>query len=334
MTQEEAREAVRRQFTRIPDLDRLLPLFDRSGVGTRYFAYPKEYYLDGKSFGRRNDDYIQVAQTLGEKAVRTALERAELEPHDVDTFLFTTTTGLSTPSLDALLAHRMGMRADVRRMPFFGLGCAGGAALLGMAADTLRTRPNGVAVVLAVELCSLTLLLNDTSKTNLIGMALFGDGAAAAVVAGAKRGGSGPAVTAAETEYFENSLHLMGWHFSEAGFELVLSPTVPAFILEALPGRVNAFWGRHGLARNDFRHFALHPGGRQVLEAYRRGLGLTDAELLPTREALRNYGNLSSASVLFSLNELLETTHADPGDRGFMTALGPGFAAEMLLLEW
>jgi len=334
LTQEEARDAVRRQFTNIPELDRLLPLFDRSGVRTRYFAYPKEYYLDGKSFGCRNDDYIDVAQTLGEKAVRTALDRAGLKPEDVDAFLFTTTTGLSTPSVDALLAHRMGFRTDVRRMPFFGLGCAGGAALLGMAADYLRSRPNGVAVVLAVELCSLTLLLNDNSKTNLIGMALFGDGAGAAVLTGAKRGGSGPAITAAETEYFENSLHLMGWHFSEAGFELVLSPTVPAFILEALPSRVNAFWERHGLRKDDVRHFALHPGGRQVLEAYRRGLGLGDAELLPTREALRNYGNLSSASVLFSLNELLETTRPQPGERGFMTALGPGFAAEMLLLEW
>jgi alkylresorcinol/alkylpyrone synthase len=203
-----------------------------------------------------------------------------------------------------------------------------------MGADYLRTRPNGVVVVVAVELCSLTLLLQDNSKTNLIGMALFGDGAGAAVLTGAKRAGTGPAITASETEYFENSLHLMGWRFSEAGFELVLSPTVPAFILEALPPRVNAFWERHGVRREDLRHFALHPGGRQVLEAYRRGLGLGDAELAPTREALRNYGNLSSASVLFSLNELLETTQPNPGERGFMTALGPGFAAEMLLLEW
>ena len=334
MTQDDAREEVRRQFTRIPDLERLLPLFDRSGVGTRYFAFPKEYCLDGKSFGRRNDDYIEVAQALGEKAIRIALEKASIEIKDVDALLFTTTTGLSTPSVDAFLAHRLQMRPDVRRMPFFGLGCAGGAGLLGMAADYLRTRPEGVAVVVAVELCSLTLLLDDSSKTNLIGMALFGDGAGAAVLTGSKRAATGPMITAAETEIFENSLPLMGWHFSEAGFELVLSPTVPAFILEALPPRVHAFLARHGVAKDDLRHFALHPGGRQVLEAYRRGLGLTDAELTPTREALRNYGNLSSASVIFSLNELLETTEPKPGDRGFMTALGPGFAAEMLLLEW
>jgi alkylresorcinol/alkylpyrone synthase len=275
-----------------------------------------------------------VARALGEQAVRGALEKASLEPRDVDAFLFTTTTGLATPSLDALLAHRLGLRAGVRRMPFFGLGCAGGAALLGMAADHLRARPTGVAVVLSVELCSLTLLLGDHSKTNLIGMALFGDGAAAAVVTGAKRKTEGPAVTVAETEYFEDSLHLMGWRFSEAGFELLLSPTVPAFILEALPPRVTAFWGRHGLAKEDIRHFALHPGGRQVLEAYRKGLGLTDGELAPTRAALQHYGNLSSASVLFSLGELLAAGRPEPGDRGFMTALGPGFAAEMLLLQW
>ena len=203
-----------------------------------------------------------------------------------------------------------------------------------MAADHLRTRPAGVAVVLSVELCSLTLLLDDASKTNLIGMALFGDGAAAAVLTGHDHVVRGPAVSASETVYFENSKDLMGWRFSEAGFELVLSPTVPAFILEALPREVHAFLGRHGLRKDDIRHFALHPGGRQVLEAYRRGLGLTDTELAPTREALSRYGNLSSASVLFSLDELLKNTKTNPGERGFMTALGPGFAAEMLLFEW
>ena len=334
MTQAEVKDEVRRQFTRIPDLDRLLPLFDRSGVRTRHFAFPKDYYLDGKSFGRRNDDYIEMAQTLGEQAIRSALAQASLEPKDVDAFLFTTTTGLATPSLDALLAHRLGLRPGVRRMPFFGLGCAGGAALLAMAADHLRSRPTGVAVVLSVELCSLTLLLDDASKTNLIGMALFGDGAAAAVLTGQDHRVSGPAISASETVYFENSRELMGWRFSEVGFELVLSPTVPTFILEALPAEVHAFLGKHGLRKEAIRHFALHPGGRQVLEAYRRGLGLTDVELTPTREALARYGNLSSASVLFSLDELQKTTRTVPGERGFMTALGPGFAAEMLLFEW
>ena len=334
MTQADVKESAREIFRGAPELDRHLALFDRAGVDMRYFAFPKSYYLDGKPFGRRNDDYIRVGQTLGEEAVRRALLAAHLEPRDVDAFLFTTTTGLATPSLDALLAPRLGFRLDVRRIPLFGLGCAGGAGILALAADHLRHRPDGVAVALSVELCSLTLLIHEATVTNLVGVALFGDGAAAAVLTGGNRSSNGPAVAAAETALFPESSHLMGWRFSEAGFGLELSPAVPAFVAEELPSRVREFLGRHGQSPESIRHFALHPGGRQVLEAYRRGFGLSAEALAPTREALRKVGNLSSASVFFSLREVMDTAHPQAGDTGFLAALGPGFAAEMMLLRW
>lgn len=335
--QEEVKAETGRLFAGLPDIERLLPLLDRAGVEWRHMAFPKTYYLEPRSFGERNADYVRVALELGEEAVRRALDRAGLEIEDVDTFLFTTTTGLATPSLDALLAERLGMRPGVRRIPLFGLGCAGGAAGLAVAADQLRARPGGVAVVLSVELCSLTWNLDARTKVNLVGIALFADGAGCAVLAGADRPAGavpGAEVTAAESVRFPGSGHLMGWEFSEAGFGLVLSPGVPGFIAEELPPRVAAFLESHGWDRDDVRHFALHPGGRQVIAAYRRGLGLSEDDVAPTREALRLHGNLSSASVFFSLDELWRTRNPRPGDRGFVAAMGPGFAAEMLLLEW
>jgi alkylresorcinol/alkylpyrone synthase len=202
-----------------------------------------------------------------------------------------------------------------------------------MASDRLRLRPEGVAVVLAVELCTLTLLLEDVTKVNLVGTALFGDGAGAAVLVGGERGEPGPSVVSAETHRFPGSGHLMGWAFSEDGFRLVLDPGVPAFIHEALPPVATAFLERNALTLPEVRRFALHPGGRQVLEAYRRGFGLPREVLEPSARALRDYGNLSSASVLFSLDELWRDGGIDAGEHGFVAAMGPGFAAELILLR-
>jgi alkylresorcinol/alkylpyrone synthase len=198
----------------------------------------------------------------------------------------------------------------------------------------LQARPDGVAVILSVELCSLTLLIQEPTKVNLVGAALFGDGAGAAVVLGPERAASGAAILATETALFPDSSHLMGWRFSESGFSLLLSPDVPAFIAREFPSHAGRFLRKHGLDLDRIRHFALHPGGRQVLEAYRRGLGVSAEQLAPTREALRRFGNLSSASVLFSLDQVARDASPAPGDLGFLAAMGPGFATEMLILRW
>jgi alkylresorcinol/alkylpyrone synthase len=334
VTQAEAKIEARRAFADLRGIDRLIRVFDGAGVDARHLAFPKEYYLSPRPFGERNRHYIRSARKLGGRAVRDALRRSAIAPGEVGAFLFTTTTGLATPSLDALLAEELELPRDVRRIPLFGLGCAGGAGGIALAADYLRAHPEKVAVVLSVELCSLTLRLETITPVNLVGTALFGDGAGCAVLAGSRRPEAGTEVTATETFLFPDSSGFMGWDFSEAGFGLVLSPQVASFITEALPPRLEAFLAKHGLTLPDLQHLALHPGGRRVVEAYRQGLGLEEEALAPTRAVLRRYGNLSSASVLFSLAEVLETGSPQAGDLGLLAALGPGFAAEMVLLRF
>jgi alkylresorcinol/alkylpyrone synthase len=332
--QEEAREEARRAFADLPGIERLIRVFDGAGVEARHLAHPKEYYLSPRPFGERNRDYIRVARELGGRAVRDALERSGLDPERVGAFLFTTTTGLATPSLDALLAEELELPRSVRRIPLCGLGCAGGAGGLSLAADYLAAHPDRAAVLLSVELCSLTLRLETITPVNLVGTALFGDGAACAVLAGPELPGAGPQVIGSGTYLFPDSGGFMGWDFSEAGFGLVLSPQVASFIAEQLPPRVAEFLERWNLRLEDVTHLALHPGGRRVLEAYRRGLGIPEDALDATRNVLRRYGNLSSASVLFCLKEVLDTRSPREGDTGFLAALGPGFGAEMSLLRF
>lgn len=334
VSQAEAKRAARKIFAALPEIDRLIRIYDRAGVEYRHLAFPISRYLDSRSFGERNRDYIRVAVELGEKAVRDALRQAEIEPRTVDLLVFTTTTGLATPSVDALLAHRLDMSPGVRRIPVFGLGCAGGAAALSIAANHLRSQPRGVAVVVSVELCSLTLILKEVSKVNLVGTALFGDGAAAAVLTGAQGPGGGAEVLASETHLFPGTSHFMGWGFSEQGLKLELSPEVPSFIVESFAQPVRTFLSRNRLTLENVDHYALHPGGQRVLAAYGKGLSLTHDDLAPSREVLRNNGNLSSAAVLFVLDEVWRKRNPRPGDRGLVAALGPGFAAEMLLVGW
>ena len=334
VSQSEAKEEARKVFADLPDIDRLIQVYDRAGVEYRHLAFPKSYYIEPRSFGERNRDFIRIASSLGEDAVRTALSRAEIEPGDVDLLIYTTTTGLSTPSVDALIAHRLGLPTGARRIPLFGLGCAGGAGALSIAADQISSRPDATAVVISVELCSLSLIVGEISKVNLVGTALFADGAAAAVLVTGERTTGGAAILDTQTHLFPETSHFMGWEFSEKGLKLQLSPQVPAFIAEALPQPAKEFLSRNGLTLKDVNHFALHPGGREVLAAYQRGLKLTSEDLGSSRHVLRQFGNLSSASVLFALDETIKSKKPKPGDLGFLAAMGPGFAAEMLLLKW
>ena len=315
-------------------MERLLPLFDRTGVDTRYFVRPPQWYAEGQSFETRNAVYGESAIELAEAAVRLCLDRAGIRPDTIDYIYFVTTTGLMTPSLDARLVSRLGLRSDIRRLPLFGLGCAAGAGALVRAADVLRGFPTHRALVVSVELCSLVFSPVARSATDLVGTALFGDGAAAAVVAGDKTSGDGPAIMGTRTHLFQEAPDLMGWDFTEDGMRLVLSREVPSFVGSDVAPVVNQFLDSQGLAFADLRHLILHPGGAKVMAMYRSVFGLDDCAISNARETMRRYGNQSSASVLFMLNDLVASGRPDHGDTGFMMALGPGFAAEMLTLEW
>jgi alkylresorcinol/alkylpyrone synthase len=312
---------------------RLDALHENVLVRQRHLALPLDCYGELGSFGRVNDVWIATALELGESAVRTALERARLTPTDVDAIYFSTVTGVASPSIDARLVNRLGLRSDVKRVPMFGLGCVAGAAAISRAADYVRAFPDHVAVVLTVELCSLTLQLGDRSVANLISTGLFGDGATAAVVAGSERAPAGPQIVATRSVFYPDTEDVMGWQVSERGFGIVLSAQVPVIAREHLPGDVDRFLGDHGLGRNDIGEWVCHPGGPKVLQALQDGLGLHASALQASWDVLARFGNLSSASVLLVLQRVLES-QPPRGTRGLMLAMGPGFCSELLLLRW
>jgi alkylresorcinol/alkylpyrone synthase len=317
------------------NVERLAQIHRATLVSGRHLALPLAEYPALDSFGKKNAAWIRVATEVGERAIREALARAGVAPAEVGHLYFVTTTGLATPSLDALLADRLGLPAGVRRSPLFGLGCAGGAAGLARASEVLRADPDGVAVVLSVELCSLTLQPEDLSIPNVIASGLFGDGAAAVVLAGARRAPpAAPRVLASAAVRYPGTQWVMGWEIVDSGFKIVLSAQVPE-VVEANVGRdVDAFLSANGLGRRDVRHWIAHTGGPKVLEAFARALALPEDALARSYRSLREVGNLSSASVLFVLGDLLEGGEPRPGDLGLLAAMGPGFGAELLLLRW
>jgi len=322
--------------TKHHNVERLADVHRAAQVGGRHLALPLAEYPALDSFGKTNDAFIRVGVEIGEAAIRGALAAAGLSPRDVDHLYFVTVTGISTPSLDAKLMNRLGLKSSVKRTPIFGLGCLAGAAGLARASDALRAFPGEVAVMLSVELCSLTLQRDDASVANLVATGLFGDGAAAVILAGGARanGAVGPRVVATRSVLYPETEWVMGWDVGDGGFKVVLSAKVPEVIEARVGGDVDAFLAEHGLVRGDVRHWVAHTGGPKVIEAFRRALALPPAALERSWRSLREVGNLSSASVLFVLGDFLDAKDARPGDVGLLAAMGPGFSSELLLLRW
>lgn len=333
VTQAEARAGCERAYAGDPKLLRLLRVFD-SGVKTRHFAFPPDYYLSKRSFEERNADYVEQGTALAESAARECLARAGVDASDVDHLFFVTTTGLATPSVDALLAPRLGLRKETRRWPLFGLGCAAGAGGLIRAAEVLRGQPGQRALVVSVELCGQVFALGATNPTDVVGAALFGDGAAAVLLAGDDVPATGPRIEATRTELFEDSRHIMGWDFTSDGMRLVLSKDVGELVKHRLRPVVESFLRSAGLALRNLDYWILHPGGRRIIDAYRETFACTDDLLRWTRDSLARVGNLSSASVLFTLKDVIDEARPSAGEKGIIVALGPGFSTEMLMLGW
>lgn len=321
--------------TRHFNVERLEDLHRAVQVGGRHLALPLADYPALASFQQRNDAWIRAATDLSEAVVRQSLERSGLTPEDVDHVFFVTVTGLATPSIEARVANRVRFREDLKRTPLFGLGCVAGAAGLARAADYLRAFPTHTALVVATELCSLTLQREDLSIPNIIASGLFGDGAACAVLRGAEApGAQGPRVVASRAVFYPDTERIMGWDVVDSGFKVVLSAKVPTLVREHIRGNVDRFLAEHGLARQDVRHWVAHTGGPKVLRAFEEALELEASALERSWRSLREVGNLSSASVLFVLGETLDGAAPRPGDWGVVMALGPGFCAEMVLLRW
>jgi alkylresorcinol/alkylpyrone synthase len=315
------------------NLGRLEQLHKAVRVGGRHLALPLDRYEGLKSFAQRNDAWIKAATELGAEAVNAALQAADIAPSHVDHLYFVTVTGIATPSIDARLITKLGLRPDVKRVPIFGLGCVAGAAGIARASDVLRGHPGEVAVLLSVELCSLTLQREDVSIPNIIASGLFGDGAAAVVLDGGARE-RGPRIRATRSVFYPGTERIMGWDVVDSGFKVVLSPQVPQLVRERLRSDVDSFLAAQGLRRTDLKHFVAHTGGPKVLEAFEEALEIPRAKLSRSWNSLQSVGNLSSASVLFVLAELLASGEAQPGDKGLLVAMGPGFCSELVLLEW
>ncbi len=328
----------RRWKDRLFNLERLQRLHANVLVGGRHLALPIEEYDQLTTWGKANDAWIRVAQEVGDAAIRQALDRAGLAPTDVSAFFFTTVTGVATPSIDARLINRLRMSPQIKRLPLFGLGCLAGAAGIARAADYVRAYPDQVALLLSVELCSLTLQGEDLSIPNLIASGLFGDGAAAVLVAGSERhdlkGPSGPEIVATRSIFYPDSERVMGWDISETGFKIVLSADVPKMVEEHMKEDIDSFLSDHGLSRADIASWVCHPGGPKVLETMQETLELPEGALDVTWRSLREVGNLSSTSVLIVLEETMANHRPAPGSWGLLTAMGPGFCSELVLLRW
>jgi alkylresorcinol/alkylpyrone synthase len=306
----------------------------RVGVETRHLALPIQDYYELKTWGRANNHWIEVAQDIGQQALCGALARAGISPSELNAIFFVSITGICSPSIDARLVNRMGLSLNIKRTPIFGLGCVGGAAGIARAADYVRAYPGETAAVLAVELCSLTLQQDDISIANIISAALFGDGAAAVVVAGAECGSDGPEILATKSVFYPNSEDVMGWDISENGFRIVLSREVPAVVQQYLASNVDEFLAEQGLSRSDISSWVLHTGGPRVLEATETALDLEPGSLAASWDCLRRTGNLSSASVLVVLEEVMVRRRPPQGSYGLLAAMGPGFCSELVLLRW
>src|SRR5450432_1186260 len=338
-TQREVVDALKTYWDKGMDNSAVLErLHFRTGVEGRYFSRPLEDYYALDTWGKANNVWIETAVDLGEKAIDCVLKAAGVGRGQIGALFFVTVTGVASPSIDAMLMNRMRLSPNVKRNPIFGLGCVAGAAGIARAADYVKAYPDQVAVLLSVELCSLTWQRDDLTVANLISSGLFGDGAAAVLVIGenVKLPGvpAGPRIVASNQVFYPDTQDVMGWEVSEKGFQIVLSPDVPKVVRENLGRDVDAFLAWQGLTRADIGSWIMHTGGPKVLEACEKSLGLTNGELQVSWDALRKVGNLSSASVLVVLDEVMKNRRPAPGTRSILSAMGPGFCSEMLLLEW
>jgi alkylresorcinol/alkylpyrone synthase len=309
-----------------------------AGVRTRHLVLPLEAYRDLGGFGASNDVFIDEGVGLGRAAIEGALDAADLSAADVDLLMTTSVTGIAAPSLDARLVPRLGLRPDVKRVPIFGLGCVAGAAGIARVHDYLAGHPDGVGVLLSVELCSLTFQRDDPSTANIVASGLFGDGAAAVVLVGERRadamGLTGPRVVDTRSRFYPDTERVMGWDIGGSGFRIVLAATVADVVEKYLGDDVQRFLRDHGLTIADVDTWVAHPGGPKVIDAIVRALELPPGALDVTRRSLAAIGNLSSSSVLHVLERTLAEGRPTPGTPGVLMAMGPGFCAELVLLRW
>lgn len=317
-------------------IERMISVFDNSNVENRHFSAPIEWFSEEHSFAEKNKLYIETAVKLSEEVINRCLKNAGAAFEDIDHIIFVSSTGISTPSIDAVLFNKLKLNRHVKRTPLWGLGCAGGAAGLSRAMEYTRTFSSHNALVVAIELCSLTFIKNDFSKSNIVATSLFSDGAAAILVSGnnSKLGSKKKIrlVNSLSTIY-NDSLDVMGWNIVEEGLRVVFSKDIPSIIKECVKPNIHELLEINNINLDDIIYYITHPGGAKVLNAYEESLGLSGNEMDVSRKVLKEHGNMSSPSVMYVLDEFLKRDGYKKGRYGLISALGPGFSSELLLFE-
>lgn len=331
--QQEAKERARAMFAEnFPQVDRLIQAFDNTEIVTRNFCEPVSYYIAPNTFEERNEEYLQQALMWSVKAIEDCIKVANIDKSEITDILFVSTTGLATPSIDALIINQMRLNPHINRIPIFGLGCGGGVSGMAKANALAKANSDAVVLLVAVELCSLTLLRNDYSKSNFIGSSLFSDGIAACIVMGDDRTGDKRVkYQASSSKLYYDSLEVMGWDFKNTGFKVLFSKDIPTFINENIREDIDNFLATQGLELSNIKNFIFHPGGKKVLDAYTDALNLEGDSLQKTRLVMNDYGNMSSVTVLYVLEKFMNEGFED--GFGLMLAMGPGFSSEMVLLQ-
>jgi alkylresorcinol/alkylpyrone synthase len=358
LAQERVRDLAREHFApAFPEIDRYLSVFRHARIDTRHFAAPLEWFMTSHSFQECNDLFVEVATGLGEAAARACLAQAELQVSDVDHLIWVSTTGMAAPSPDAMLINRLGLGRHTRRTPIWGLGCAGGVAGLARAYEYTRAFPGQRVLLLSAELCSVTFQWNDRSKRNLIAASIFADGAAAVLVEGdvvaelkteneklrSDRSSpilnsqfsilNFPQILGTQSTIWPDTLDIMGWDMVDTGMQVVFSSRIPHIVQTLMRENVAEFLAPYGLGLDDIEHWILHPGGAKVIDAYQSALAIDPERLEHTRAVLREYGNMSSATVFFVLDAFLKAEKPGPGEYGVLAVLGPGFSCELALIR-
>lgn len=335
LTQDQIREFVSVQFSnsQLP-IERLVDVFENAQIKERYFSVPIDWYRTERSFVEKNQMYIDSSCSLGVECATRCIANSQVVPDEIDYIIFVSTTGLATPSIDARLINLLRLKSSIRRTPIWGLGCAGGAAGIAHAYHYLLGHPRERVLVVAVELCGLTFQQNDLSKSNFVATALFGEGAAAVLVDGDDVASQGLEIIGTGSTFWPNSLDVMGWNLMNNGLQVVFAQSIPHIVASRAHANLSEFLAQHKLNLSDIRHFILHPGGAKVIEAYERALALSSDQLEICRQSLRDHGNMSAVSVLFVLEQHLHQFRLNSGDYGVISALGPGFCAENLLVRF
>ncbi|WP_339196639.1 3-oxoacyl-[acyl-carrier-protein] synthase III C-terminal domain-containing protein [Solibacillus sp. FSL R5-0449] len=327
---------------KIPKLERLLKVFENGEIKTRNLCVSPEWYREVHTFEERNELYIKLATEYSVEVIKKCLSnrsflQQDLSTEDIDAIIFISSTGISTPSIDARVMNVLPFSNEVVRIPIWGLGCAGGAAGISRAYDYCKAHPDAKVLVVCVELCSLTFQKDDYSKSNLVGTSLFADGAACALVCGddveLEQNGPIPYIKGRGSKWMPDSEDVMGWDVKNSGLHVVFSKSIPVIISKWLGPFIHEFLNKHDVSPEQIVNFVAHPGGKKVLQAYEETLNLTTEHTDVSREILQKNGNMSSPTVLYVLEQfMLNEKRADT--LGLLVALGPGFSGEVVLLEW